>query len=476
MIVFFSGKISNSVLVYLARKGWEREGLFEGAEVPFEFLRDPTSWIPAQEIESFLRLVELEFGSREPDLIVKMGHASAELRSWGVLDSVLRMMQKCQDLYAQPQRFISYFVSPAPPIVNLQRGSERVSFDLPIAHNEYPLTVAYLSAALESLPRFFGKENAQVRWRNATVQIDWSEAQNPLLVAEPSNPRPELVESLVRGVEMAQAQVEARDLEIARLEQEMRELKAERQRRDRNRQLALPLAEDERQLLLGKIEEIRENVMKLSDYLTRCQQALTLARTAHRQDPQVQTVLRRIDWDTLRSQFPWLHLQVVEGFENLEYMLDPSSRPTKSANAKKIEIEGLLKSVVGRLQSDDPARLKVVHQSHLARPVALDANRAHVALWQVVSTAAREMNHQGEITLVAREVSGRLEVLVSEKPKIEKAPIDDLPLLVSQAPVEDEALALAADLLAQQNGQLIVGAGGVGRRQFTCVWPIPSAH
>ena len=199
----FSGKITNSILVHLTRRGWDRERVFELTDIPLEFLRDPTSWIEAREVESFLRAVETEFTSLAPQLVRDVGHAGVELRGWGVLDSVLRMMKKPQDIYSQPQRFISYFISPAPPIVNLRHAEDSVSFDLPIAHNEYPATVAYLSAALEGLPRYWGQELSQVAWRNTMVKVAWSTAQNPLLEVQLTNPRPELVANKTSGAPTA---------------------------------------------------------------------------------------------------------------------------------------------------------------------------------------------------------------------------------------------------------------------------------
>ena len=52
----------------------------------------------------------------EESLITAVGHQCKDLRAWGVLDSVIKMMQKPQDLFLQPHRLLSYFVSPAPPV------------------------------------------------------------------------------------------------------------------------------------------------------------------------------------------------------------------------------------------------------------------------------------------------------------------------------------------------------------------------
>lgn len=444
----FSGKITNSILAYLARFGWDQERLFEVTDIPLEYLRDPTSWIAAADVEAFLGKVEAEFHRQGEQVLTGAGHASAEIRGWGVLDSVLRMMQKPQDIFAQPHRFISYFVSPAPPIANLISTDETITFDLPISHQEYPCTVTYLAAALEGLPRYWGQENSQVRWRNTTVRISWSEAQSRLLDEAPHHHKPELVESLVRGVEMAQAQVEARDLEIARLEQEILELKSKMDRlKPQPSAVADDLAEDQRTRLQTQLDEIRENVLRLADYLTRSQQALTLARIAHRQDPQVQAVLRRIDWETIRTQYPWVNLQIMEGLNTAEQLLNVRAPLRTVARAGKVNVQDLLDSVVAKLEASEPSRLKIKRKSFVDEPVAIDADRAYVSLWQVLSSAAREMKYKGEVNVLARLDEDHVEVVIGESGRLSASETEDLPLFRGE--VENS-----------------------GSRRFICRWPV----
>lgn len=464
----FSGKITNSILAFLARKGYGREQLFELTDVPFEFMKDPTSWLPSQVVESLLRTAEREFGSRHPQFLAEMGHASHELRAWGVLDSVLRMMKRPQDIFAQPQRFISYFVSPAPPIGNLRLTGETVSFDLPIAHSEYPATVAYLSAALEGLPRYWGQEPAQVAWQGTTVRIVWSEAQAAFLTESLTNPKPELVESLVRGVEMAQAQMEARDLEIARLEQELREVRGQLGKR---KAAPAPLVVSEREQLQNSLMDVRENVLRLTDYLTRSQQALTLAVAAHRTDPQVQAVLKRIDWETIRTQYPWLQLQIVEALNSADQLLEAPTSQRNPVGMGQIYINDLLDSVVARLQSGSPQGVSIRSKSFIERPLRVDGDRLHIAVLQVASHAAREIE-RGEIEILAREDGSDVEIAVVEHNSGEPEEELDLPLLRGNLPYGDTAFDTAAELFSAQKGSLIILRDSNGDRKFICRWPV----
>jgi hypothetical protein len=175
-MMLFSGKITNSFLVFLDRSGLDIQSLFEQTDVSPEFLRDPSSWIPAHELERFLSAVDREYSSSFNESLPSLvGHQCSELRAWGVLDSVIRMMSQPQDLFLQPQRFISYFVSPAPPIADLVRQSESVSFDIPISDQEFPYVTEFLRGAMEVLPRYLGCQPAHVDWRLVAKpgQVPW---------------------------------------------------------------------------------------------------------------------------------------------------------------------------------------------------------------------------------------------------------------------------------------------------------------
>lgn len=464
------------MLIFLARSGWERERLFELTDIPIEYLRDPTSWIAAVDVENFLRAVEKEYLGADALLFTKTGHASSELRGWGVLDSVLRMMLKPQDIYMQPQRFISYFVSPAPPTVNFEAMPEAVSFDLPISSAEYPLTVNYLSAALEGLPRFWGKELSQVRWRHTNVKIAWSEAQNPLLVEPEIRPKPELLESLLKGVEIAHAQVESRTLEIVRLENEVRELKQQlliaQQSRLPTTNVQARAAHEECNITLFRrhLNELRENIFRLNDYLTRCQQALTFVKGAFRREPQVQTVLRKINWETMRGQYPWLHLQVIEGFDALEKMLDPEVAKAAPLDPT-ISLSQRVDAMGTRLRQD----MKVSLRNNVVdfAQVQLPLSKIEAALWQILQLASREVRENGEILLRNRLFDDHMDIYVHVSPLKPEDKSDsnaELPLLQSLRSDFKPEIEEVREILAQMKGSLEVDDSLPGQRIYKCMF------
>ena len=152
--VLFSCKITHSCLTSLERRGEDLTPVYEVFDWPPEFLHDPSSWLEADKMEKLLSVLEKQFGGgveSHEGLVADVGHKSRDLRSWGVLDSVLRMVQTPKDFFAQPDRFLSYFISPAPPIGEIRRDTDSVSFVLPISVERFPLVATYLGRRARSL-------------------------------------------------------------------------------------------------------------------------------------------------------------------------------------------------------------------------------------------------------------------------------------------------------------------------------------
>jgi hypothetical protein len=331
--MLFSGKITNSVLIYLDRHGVDLERLFELTDLPTEFLREPSCWIPAADVERFIGTVDREFGSLFPDSVAKLiGHECHELRSWGVLDSVIKMMQKPQDLFLQPHRFLSYFVSPAPPVGNVVREEESIAFDLPISNQEFPYVAEFLRSALEVLPCYLGRTQASVSWQQTRIQISWSHSQSDLLKDEDLSPnyKPELVQNLMEALEESQRQIE--------------DLRNQLSLSGGENKKAQPIAATDTEFVQGMrthLTRTRGHMMRLSDYLARSQQLVTLLVGQDRLDRQVQEAMRRVDWDYVKSQSSQVAQETADLLTHFETELNlrlRSSKKSKSAQ-RRLDIE-----------------------------------------------------------------------------------------------------------------------------------------
>lgn len=248
--------------------------------MPEEFLRDTSYWMEAEEMESFLALAEQLFQLvSESDFIQKMAHSVPELRAWGLLDSVLRMMPRPQDILSQPERFLSYFISPQPPVENLQRNEKLLEMDVPIHSDQYPYLTHYLRCAFETLPVFSGQAPAECEWKGMHFKILWSRDQESIFqqVDVGRHISPELLQSVVDSLEQSH-----RDLN---------ELRAQKEG-------VAPPHWDELKISL------RHQLAKLADYMVRAQQLITLLMGQNRMSPAVKEAMKRVDWERVLIQYP----------------------------------------------------------------------------------------------------------------------------------------------------------------------------
>lgn len=347
--MYFSGKITNSTLAFLSRNSIDLEGLYEFTEIPTEFLRDPTCWLDASQVEEFLKTIENEFCSQftGKNLIEEIGHNARELRAWGVLDSVLKMMLKPQDIYLQPERFISYFISPAPPLGGLDRGKESVSFDLPLTPDEYPFVTTYLRAAFEALPTFMQQDMARARWDHTQVSVSWSKNQTPLFTDsdQKRNFDPTFMQTLINNVESAEQEIERLRAELKHKEHLLQSLPSEN---PQSRPAAAPAKPEFSAELEPVLKEIQGQFMRLIDYQTRAQQLVTLlAASQEKNGKTAKEAMHRVDWDYVKEEFAGV---VEKGVENLRWVRETLSensvkKPQKPSSRSKQKQSSLFEDV-----------------------------------------------------------------------------------------------------------------------------------
>jgi hypothetical protein len=309
--------MTHSIITHLDRRGEDIGAIYDLCDWPPEFLRDSASWMEAAKLEGLLAALDREFGSAttpdgssEVSLCEAAGHQSKDLRAWGVLDSVLRMVQSSKDLFAQPERFLSYFVSPAPPLGDLRRGVDSIDFVLPISTEQYPFVTSYLRAALESLPTYINKPMATVVWQDSHVVVQWSEKQASLLSGEEAGElslHPELMRNILNDLEASQKELQAAKQKIA-----LQEVELEIHRQSLRASLAPAVSSTEMgHEQRSALEQVLHDVHRLGDYFARGQQLITLLIGQGRQTPQVQEAMRRVDWHDVVERYPVVVKQTV---------------------------------------------------------------------------------------------------------------------------------------------------------------------
>jgi len=298
-------------LNYLERNGEDTSLLLQSTTLPEEFLKDPSYWMPAQDMEKFLEIAaQMPTQKQEENLLQKIGHQTPDLRSWGVLDSVLRMMPSPQEILAKPSRFLSYFISPEPPVDNILRTDCSLQLDLPVPSDQFPYVTEYLKAGFESLPVFMGKGLSSCTWQGMRLSFDWQAKQNVMFDTEETGRQlsPELLRSIVSQLEKHQLELQQKNAELEARNQQLKnayenlekELKSSRTLDD---VVQNPIQNydfiDE-----GSLAVLKNQFSRLGDYMVRAQQLVAVLTSMNKQNSAAKEAMKRIDWDYVQKNFP----------------------------------------------------------------------------------------------------------------------------------------------------------------------------
>ncbi len=337
-VVKLSCKISSALIESLENSGEDLTWIFEQSSIPMEILGDPSSWIFAHEMETFLSSVQKAYSSKGIRIdFQSIGHQSAELKAWGILDHVLRMMPKPYEIFYHPESFIAYFVSPKPPVENFRKRDSGVEFDWPLLPDQFPFVSEYLKAAFEAIPTFVGQPLAQCHWEHIHVAIKWTESQKPLFTQQEGGHQvsPDLFNSVIQELQKQQQSLEERNQKLQRQNEELHRRLFQGRQMTRKEygmgDLELLDIEEPNEVQLAqefqqqKFSEERyrilsQNMAKLNDYMYRAQQVITILAAAKSPTPQhvAKHVLIKVDWEHIRKQFPFLlqeYFTILKSFD-----------------------------------------------------------------------------------------------------------------------------------------------------------------
>jgi len=318
--VHFSCKITHAILTHLESEKIDLSAFFSEtteSEIPWELLRDTSYWMRAPDMEAFLERLSLK-----NEALVKAGHKTSKNRVWGVLDSVLRMMPQPQEIFQQPAKFLSYFISPEPPIENLERHAAGLSFDIPLPAEQYPLITTYLKAAFESLPGYVGQTFAHCYWSDIHFKIEWPTAQQSILTEENSerNISPQLMQEVIRQLQQSSSELEDKNRELQRRNEELLRLAQQAQSESKNSNAREVIKQDFSQFEFMKqpVHQVAQNLSRLHDYMVRAHQLVTLLTVGQKQSPGIKQAFHRVDWEIVKDQYPQLILESLETLKKLK--------------------------------------------------------------------------------------------------------------------------------------------------------------
>lgn len=320
--------------------------LLEATEVPEEFLRDPSYWVKAEELEHFLgELLRRTWSTPTSQILTTMAQSCVESRSWGVLDSVLRMMNSPAEVFTQPERFLSYFIAPAPPVASLERFEAGLAFDLPLSSDQYPLVTRFMGASLEMIPVFMGLPAAHCSWEGLRLSLSWDVNQKSIFEGAQTERQlsPVLARDLLQNL---QPKIEPQfkgPLAEMQLGAELRTPNGALS----NESLTQNLQANEATIDVTArpvvavntaldaqldIEHLRHQIARLSDYMIRAQQIITLMASAKKISPEVKEAMRRVDWPLVQSQFPVTVEECYQIFRQSQSLSGPRSATSHANN------------------------------------------------------------------------------------------------------------------------------------------------
>lgn len=287
--------MTNSILVFLEKQGRDLSSVLQSVDVPEEFLRDPACWLEAPRMEAFIKEIDRTFVDLPDHFVRDIGRNSEQLRSWGVLDSVLKMMESPLDIFNQPNRFISYFISPEPPVMGWKQIENMITFHVPVEPSEYPHITQYLMGAFEGLPLYMRQTPAHVEWVGSCIKILWSQRQESLLPAEDLEVRQfnsEWVRNVMDSLEQHQKMLESRQ------QSAIQEVNSHEVLQEFTAKHAQQI-----EATLSDIIAIKDDFLKLHDYFARSQQLVTFLVHSGRKTKQVDEAMRRVDWTHVQSSY-----------------------------------------------------------------------------------------------------------------------------------------------------------------------------
>lgn len=174
----FSCKLTNTTITFIESEGLDATDFL--MELPWSdsLLSDPGQTLPATEMESFftqfLNWWETKKGPiYNPQQFLKsVGRSSWKSRSWGTLDSVLRMMPDVFEVWQRPSKLLGHFVDPEPVVTELEKHRKRILFLWPHAPIVHLNSFYVLLGCLEVLPKYMGSDFANCSFDQGHFYFD----------------------------------------------------------------------------------------------------------------------------------------------------------------------------------------------------------------------------------------------------------------------------------------------------------------
>ena len=169
-----SCRVTSSIIAYLRKEKKSLSRLLEGIDLSEEHLQDTNSWVSLELVDTlFGRLEEIFFDN---EIVYKVGLEASKLESWGVLDSVFRMIGEPRLIFHQARKFCSYFYKSIDV-----RTIEKSDIHVVAKFSTKKLSkrhLMYLQGAFESIPIYWNLASATTqKIDDITFKFHWENKQ-----------------------------------------------------------------------------------------------------------------------------------------------------------------------------------------------------------------------------------------------------------------------------------------------------------
>ena len=417
--MLISCKVSYSALVFSERQGAQLEAFFEKQDHPVEFLKDPSYWLPIEQLENFLFELSKHLEVSDAEKYYReVGHNNFELRAWGVLDSVLKMVESPQDIFSQPERFLSYFISPHPQVKILRHQIGEIDFEMSIGETEFPLVTSYLIGAVEGLPSYMSLPLAKIERRGLVWSLQWTDEQESLFDDKEKQRRqfnPEMVKSVMESLQEHQQSIEQKNRDSIPVEASVEAFDLHKKIQEEvDKRVAH--WDEQQKLFVETLFKVKNDFYKLYDYFTRAQQLVTLISGSAKK-ASVKEAMRRVDWPYVQKEFPQMIesacdsiLSLKSSINNLDNLqkTEPKEEKRQSIDLNQFIDELIEELILG------PRQLKIDKHWLLDKKIAVDPTSFRRALKDILDTSIAKSKSGDEVRVVTRPNGRKVEIEITD--------------------------------------------------------------
>lgn len=427
-----SCRITSSIIAYVRKEKKNLGRLLEGIELSEEHLLDTNSWVSTEVVDTlFNRLEEIFFDNQ---IVYKVGLASSRLKSWGVLDSVFRMIGEPRLIYHQAKKFTSYFYK------NIDiRTVEKSDFHIILKFSNKQLTpqhIQYLQGAFESIPMYWDigaafsqkidDQTFEFRWENKQLFFGKKDTQVSL--------SPQLIQDTIIQLEKTIALIEKKNRELQEKNDELvdtnRKLKETLKEKIQAEkmasigQLATGIAHEINNplgFIISNLGRIREYVGKMSTILKEYDHAMHQVFEKEKEEikricEKMEELRKTHEIDYILEDFPLIISESQEGLNRVQQIIKDLNSFAK-VGPEEMDLHDIHEGIESTLNllRYELKRKAIVRKDFGDIPkIRCNMSRLNQVFLNLLLNAVQAIEDKGEIKIETLCEDGKVKVTISD--------------------------------------------------------------